>query len=60
MKLEEAKEILIKDRTDHHSFPTDKIGQAEQLGIEALKEVEEFRVWLREFSPGPLPGETEE
>lgn len=36
MTLEEAKKLLEKYRREHHSYPTDIMGKAEQLGIEAL------------------------
>lgn len=60
MNIPEAKEVLARDRNDHHSFPTDIIGQAEQLAIEALARI----VYLRKDMDCPhymtLPSETEE
>ncbi|MCK4722497.1 MAG: hypothetical protein KAT75_04295 [Dehalococcoidia bacterium] len=59
MKLDEAIEILEKERHDHHSFPSDVIGQAEGLGIEALKRTIARRERLSwKFEP-LLPGETD-
>lgn len=59
MKLDEAIEILEKQRREHHSFSTDILGQAEALGIEALKfrQAEEKRTPYLAYAP--LPGETE-
>lgn len=58
--INEAIKVLTKERNDHHSFPTDIIGKAEQLGIEALKRVkwhkDQHQVGYYEL----LPGETEE
>lgn len=58
MKLEEAIEILTNERKDHHSLSTDVIGQAEQLGIEALQFLVRWR-GKAEIQPFPiLPSET--
>ncbi len=60
MTADEAIKHLEKYRHDHHSYPTDIMGKAEQLGIEALKRIGVGRRTGR-FSWGdPLPGETEE
>lgn len=60
MTIDEAIEILTNERKDHHSFPADIIGQAEQLGIEAL----EFRLrWEQQEGEDDfllLPGETKD
>jgi len=37
MTIDEAIKIQEKERKEHHSYPTDIIGQAAQLGIEAMK-----------------------
>lgn len=37
MTIDEAIKILENERKNHHSYSTDIIGQAEGLGIEALK-----------------------
>ena len=42
--IDEAIEVLKKERNDHHSYPTDIIGQAEGLGVEALKRVKACRL----------------
>jgi len=58
--IDEAIKVLEKERKEHHSFSTDIIGKAEQLGIEALKRI----VYLRKDMDCPhymqLPGETDE
>lgn len=60
MNLKKAIETLQDlNTTLPQSSPEDR-RKAVQLGIEALKEVEEFRVWLGEFNPGPLPDETKD
>ena len=51
MTLGEASEILTEERKDHHSFSTDIIGQAEQLGIDALNAI---LLWEKDFSVVPL------
>lgn len=60
MNLEKAIEILEKERKDHHSFTTDVIGQAERLGIEALKRVRDYKKAHIAMHYTPMPGETEE
>lgn len=60
MNLPEAIEILERDRKEHHSFPTDIIGKAEQLDSEAMKRELEHRQDVETTSPWLLPGETEE
>ena len=60
MTLEEAIKVLEKDRNDHHSFPTDIVGKAEQIGIEALRDKKAERVVLWGLSRQLLPGETKE
>lgn len=60
MNIEGAIKVLEEERSDHHSFPTDIIGQAEQLGIEALKRVTyQRRDHLSRYSE-LLPSETED
>ena len=58
MTIDEAIEILNKERKDHHSFPTDIIGQAQQLGIEALKREKGRRQPYASRYHWLLPGET--
>lgn len=58
--IDEAIEISTKERKEHHSFPTDIIGQAAQLGIEAQKAWIEGRRKHGWFYFPLLPGETEE
>ena len=60
MNLEKAIEILDKEYKDHHSFRTDIIGQAEQLGIEALKYVKAARKLGAHHAPVLLEGETKD
>ena len=55
--LREAIEVLEKERKDHHSYPTDIIGQAEALGIEALKRVKNIRFYPKFRGEALLPGE---
>jgi len=60
MTLRKAIEILQDIR---HTCLSDKRQDEEVavgLGIEALKEVKEFRIWFNEWSSGPIPGETKE
>lgn len=57
MNLPEAIEILTKERQEHHSFSTDIIGKAEQLGIEALQRIEVGRNNPGTHWNDPLPGE---
>lgn len=59
MTIDEAIEVLEQERHDHHSLSTDTIGQAEQLGIEALKFARENRGEGAGHVPKLLPGETE-
>ena len=54
----EAINILTNEKKDHHSFPTDLIGQAEQLGIEALERLERGRKHGAVGVAILLPGET--
>lgn len=60
MKLNEAIEIVTKERADHHSLDTDVVGQAERLLIEAGKTVTKWREQHRDLGFLLLPGETEE
>ncbi|GAI05035.1 unnamed protein product [marine sediment metagenome] len=60
MNIPEAIEILTDERKDHHDFPTDVIGQAEQLAIEALNRIRTLRQDPRLSPAAPLPSETEE
>jgi len=60
MTIDKAIEILTKEQHDHHSFPTDIIGQAELLGIEALKRVQLHRTAPDPISTILLPGETKD
>jgi len=58
--LDEGIKLLEKYRHDHHSYPTDSMGKAEQLGIEALKRIKDYRKRSSTFATPLLPGETEE
>ena len=60
MTLDEAIEVLTKDQKDHHSFPTDIIGKAEKLGIEALTRVKLQRDPAGVITPRLLLSETED
>lgn len=60
MTIDEAIKILEQERRDHHSFPTDIIGQAEGLGIEGLKRLKSNRGTIYTVSDELLLGETEE
>ena len=60
MTLDEGIKLLEKYRHDHHSYPTDIMGKAEQLGIEALKRIKDYRKRSSTFATPLLPGETEE
>jgi len=60
MTLDEGIKLLEKYRHDHHSYPTDIMGKAEQLGIEALKRIHSYRPVLEHQIVALLPGETEE
>lgn len=60
MTLNEAIKINEQERTDHHSLRTDVIGQAQQLGIEALKRVQDIRSEKVTMISILLPGETTE
>ena len=56
--IDEAIEALGKERNDHHSYPTDIIGKAEALGIEALKGIKAWRLDDVGERLLLLPGET--
>ena len=58
--IDEAIEVLEKERNDHHSYPTDIIGKAEGLGVEALKRVKFLQDLHHRPKEPPLPGQTEE
>ena len=58
--IDEAIEALGKERNDHHSYPTDIIGQAEGLGIQALKRVKFLQDPHHRPKEPLLPGQTEE
>ncbi|MBA7581053.1 hypothetical protein ES708_22953 [subsurface metagenome] len=58
MTLDEGIKLLEKYRHDHHSYPTDIMGKAEQLGIEALKRVKDWREGKVLNPDFKLPGET--
>ena len=60
MTLKEAIKILTEEQKDHHSFPTDIIGKAELLSIEALKWVKDVRHIINTPNPELLPGETKD
>ncbi len=60
MTSDEAIKHLEKYRHDHHSYPTDIMGKAEQLGIEALKLFKELREDHAGYFKDLLPSETEE
>jgi len=59
MTLDEAIKHLEKYRHDHHSYPTDMVGKAEQLGIEALKRLRHDREAMQAEHVLLLPGETD-
>lgn len=60
MKLEEAIANLRKDIDDPGSIAIEDVNKAEEIGIEALKRIEDLRV-NKVFRAGILlPGETEE
>lgn len=56
----EAIRILTQERNDHHSYPTDIIGKAEQLGIEALAYYQRLKLAGSIDLSYLLPGETKE
>jgi len=59
MKLPKAIEILEHDLEDK-VMPHKQGGrEAEQLGIEALKQIQQIRVYAKELFLPKLPGETE-
>jgi len=60
MTAEEAIEELTEERNEHHSLPTDTVGQAEQLGIEALGRILGYRAYSASLNPNLLPSETED
>lgn len=60
MNLPEAIKVLREERRNHHSFPTDIIGKAEQLGIEAMEREQVLRHEIPYDRAGLLPSETEE
>lgn len=60
MTLQEAIDISTNYRKDHHSFSTDIIGKAHQLGIEALKRIQDVRRSPSGAKWYLLPGETED
>lgn len=60
MTLTETIRVLEKEKEDHHSFSTDVIGKAEQIGIEALKAYQLARKEYGFRGPLLLPGETED
>lgn len=59
MKIEKAIEILKADLLQPGSGDKLDFQDAEQLGIEALKQVEQNRTINLDISYEPLPGETE-
>ncbi|MBA7563699.1 hypothetical protein ES708_05535 [subsurface metagenome] len=60
MTIDEAIKHLEMYRHDHHSYPTDIMGKAEQLGIEALRQIKQIRAYAKELYLPLLPGETKE
>jgi hypothetical protein len=58
MTLVEAIKRLEKERKDHHSLSTDKLGQALVLGIEASEHFRRARGSYRNPSNRKLPSET--
>lgn len=58
--IEKAIVLLSYGLSEGTLHYTDEDDEAIKLAIEAMKEVREFRIWLNEFSPGPLPGESKE
>ncbi|MBA7534363.1 hypothetical protein ES705_26609 [subsurface metagenome] len=59
MTLEDAVIALEDERQDHHSMPTDRTGQALQLGIEALMRVTAGRPAPPSLAFLPLKSETD-
>lgn len=57
--IDEAIEILVTERKDHHFYSTDRIGKALALGIEALKRHRDKASLTFAGMMEPLPGETE-
>ncbi len=60
MKLAKAIEIQDQYQKDHHSYPTDDIGKAEKISVEAMKREQYHRSRNPNQSPNLLPGETED
>jgi len=59
MKLPKAIEILEHDLEDKVMPHKQGVREAEQLGIEALKQIQQIRVYAKELFLPKLPGETE-
>jgi hypothetical protein len=60
MTLAEAIKRITEDVAHLREKGNDKLADAEQLGIEALKVVKEFRTGLYKTINSPLPSETQE
>lgn len=60
MTLTEAIKISQYHHNHHHAYAADVIGQAERLGIEAMKRVLKARSYNYDLTKVLLPGETEE
>lgn len=60
MNIQRAIRVLENEQKDHHSYSTDRIGKAEQLGIEALKRIQRQRIDLLPMEILLLRGETED
>ena len=60
MTLDEAIRLLNLDIESAYSTPPADLDKAEQLGIEAMKQIKSFRdTGIAGYIP-PLPGETED
>ena len=60
MTLEEAIELVIEYHSDIKFRQGERLAEAIQLGIEALKRIKYRRDQGKSYEPRPLPGETEE
>lgn len=60
MTLRKAIELLQLDLNDPGSVPIKDLNQAQKLGIEALKRLQEERKHLETAFTGLLPGETKD
>jgi len=58
MKLAKARELLHMYRHIDDGLCIEDVNEALELGIEALKRLQEIRVWHPAGTSHPLPGET--